>query len=69
MAIKGIKVTRGRVRNTLKSIDPLDGLRKFPAGLVRRRPYSVAGPNSLWHIGKSNARLKVLLCNFLKYKV
>ena len=49
----GVKVTRERVRSTLKSIDPLGGLRRFPAGLVRRHPYSVAGPNSLWHIGKS----------------
>ena len=48
----GVKVTRERVRSTLKSIDPLGGLRRFPAGLVRRNQYSVVGPNSLWHIGK-----------------
>lgn len=48
----GLKVTRERVRHMLRSIDPLGRvLRCFP-GSIRRRPYSVPGPNSLWHIGK-----------------
>ena len=45
----GVKVTRERVRNVLRSTDPFG---RWPLGLVRRQPYSVAGPNSLWHIGK-----------------
>ncbi len=49
---RGIKVTRERVRCMLRSIDPLGRvLRCFP-GTIRRQPYSVPGPNSLWHIGK-----------------
>ena len=48
---RGIKVTRERVRSTLRSIDPLSVALRWPAGATRRRPYSVAGPNSLWHIG------------------
>lgn len=48
---KGVKVTRERVRQALRSIDPISVALRWPAGATRRRPYSVAGPNSLWHIG------------------
>ena len=47
----GLKVTRERVRETLRSIDPISVALRWPAGATRRCPYSVAGPNSLWHIG------------------
>ncbi len=46
-----IKVTRERVRQAVKSIDPLGGALRWPT-LIKRRPYSVGGPNSLWHIGE-----------------
>ena len=49
---RGIKVTRERIRTTLKSIDPLGGARRLPAGLTRRKSYSVPAPNLLWHTGK-----------------
>lgn len=48
---RGIRVTRERVRNSLRSIDPLGSALRSPAGLTHRRPYTVPGPNSLWHIG------------------
>lgn len=48
---RGIGVTRERVRTTLRNIDPLSSALRWPAGATKRRPYSVAGPNSLWHIG------------------
>ena len=48
---RGIKVTRERVRKVLREVDPLGRApRCFPSP-VRRQPYSVPGPNSLWHIG------------------
>ena len=47
---RGVKVTRERVRTSLRSIDPIGSALRWPAGLTKRRPYSVAGPNSLWHI-------------------
>ena len=50
---KGVKVTRERVRLALRTIDPIGAALRWPAGATRRRPYSVAGPNSLWHIGKT----------------
>ena len=43
----GYYVVRDRVRNALQSSDLL----RWPGVLTHRRPYSVAGPNSLWHIG------------------
>lgn len=49
---RGHKVTRARVRNALRLSDPLSRALRWP-GMTRRRVYSVAGPNSLWHIGKT----------------
>ena len=49
---RGFKVTRDRIRNTLQESDPLRTSFRWPGGLIRRRMYSVPGPNSLWHIGK-----------------
>lgn len=48
----GVKVTRERVRRMLRSIDPLGRILRCIPGSIRRQPYSVPGPNSLWHIGK-----------------
>ena len=44
-------MTRDRVRQAIRVTDPLSvALRSLPA-VISRRPYSVPGPNSLWHIG------------------
>ena len=48
----GIRVSRERLRNALRRSDPLTSALRWRGGLTRRRPYSVPGPNSLWHIGK-----------------
>ena len=47
----GFQVTRERVRNALRQTDPLSSALRWRGNLTRRRPYSVPGPNSLWHIG------------------
>ena len=48
----GYQVTRDRVRQAIRATDPLSvALRSLPA-VTSRRPYSVPGPNSLWHIGE-----------------
>ena len=61
---RGFKVTGERVCNMLRSIDPLGRiLRCFPSTIMRQ-PYSVPGPNSLWHIGKYSICIIVL-----RYKV
>ena len=47
----GYKVTRDRLRRVIRLIDPLHTALRWRGGLTSRRPYSVPGPNSLWHIG------------------
>ena len=47
----GIRVSRERVRNVLRRSDPLNSALRWRGTLTTRRPYSVPGPNSLWHIG------------------
>ena len=49
----GYKVTRERVRAALRLNSPLSRALRWPGVSTHRRPYSVPGPNSLWHIGKS----------------
>lgn len=48
-----LTVTRERVRRAIREIDPLSVALRGPRGLTARWPYSVPGPNSLWHIGKA----------------
>ena len=50
----GYRVTRARIRNALRNNDPQRAALRWPGGFARRRVYSVAGPNSLWNIGKLN---------------
>ena len=47
----GYIITRERVRQALRHHDPLSNALRWPGVVNPRRPYSVAGPNSLWHIG------------------
>ena len=56
----GYRVTRHRVRHAIQLSDPLNTPLRWGAGIVTRRPYSVPGPNSLWHIG-------TLACNTSYY--
>jgi hypothetical protein len=46
----GYKVTRERLRQAIRQIDPMYTALRWRGGLITRRPYAVAGPNSLWHI-------------------
>ena len=48
----GIKVTRQKLRDAIRDTDPLHTALRWKGELARRRPYSVAGTNSLWHIGE-----------------
>ena len=47
----GYRVTRERVRQAVRSCDPLSTALRWHGNPAYRRPYSVPGPNSLWHIG------------------
>lgn len=49
---RGLKVSRDRLRRLMRESDPIGMASRWPGGAAKRRPYSVPGPNSLWHIGK-----------------
>ena len=62
---KGYRITRARVRQALRLTDPLGSAMRWP-GVTHRRVYSVAGPNSLWHIGKLHTLVMlhiIVACN------
>lgn len=46
-----IVVTRERVRSVIRRVDPLNTALQWGGNTTTRRPYSVPGPNSLWHLG------------------
>ena len=54
----GFYATRERIRQALRATDPINTTLRWRANLSQRQPYSVPGPNSLWHIGK-----QMFLCN------
>ena len=47
----GYYVTRSRLRQVINDTDPINRALRWGSNLHVRRPYSVPGPNSLWHIG------------------
>jgi len=47
----GYSVTRERMRQAVRATDPINASLRWRGNLSQRRPYSVPGPNSLWHIG------------------
>src|SRR6266542_3056461 len=49
LEMQGIRIQRERVRSSIRRIDPWGMVNRF-AEMTTRRVYSVAGPNSLWHI-------------------
>ena len=57
----GFHVTRQRLRRAIRTTDPLHIALRWRGDLTPRHPYSVAGPNSLWHIGKYNVCACMLL--------
>lgn len=49
----GFHVTRSQLRVAIREVDPIQRALRWNTQLARRQPYSVPGPNSLWHIGES----------------
>ena len=47
----GYKVSRARLRVAIHDTDPIQVALRWQGVPTIRRPYSVPGPNSLWHIG------------------
>ena len=48
---EGHQVTRERVRQIMRRNDPVGTALRWGGMTTPRQPYSVPGPNSLWHIG------------------
>ena len=48
---RGYDVTRSQCRSRIHRVDPLAISLRWQGNLHSRRPYSVPGPNSLWHLG------------------
>ena len=44
-------VTQDRIRQSMHATDPINTSLRWRGNLPSQRPYSVPGPNSLWHIG------------------
>jgi len=57
----GFRCTRERVRRAMRENDPLHTALRWRGQLVQRQPYSVPGPNSLWHIGNGVACMNTLV--------
>ncbi len=57
----GYRILRQRVRDAIHATDPLNTALRWRGILTTRRPYSVAGPNSLCHVGVSGC-VCVSLC-------
>ena len=47
----GYQISRSRVRECVRNADPINTALRWQGNLAARRPYTVPGPNSLWHIG------------------
>ncbi|CAI8026790.1 hypothetical protein GBAR_LOCUS15352 [Geodia barretti] len=47
----GYHVSRSRILSAIRITDPINTALRWRGITASRRPYSVAGPNSLWHIG------------------
>ena len=47
----GFCVTRERVRNALRALDPIETALRWRGEVVHRQPDCVPGPNRLWHLG------------------
>ena len=48
----GFHISRERLQRAIRVTDPLHTALRWRGNLMSRRPYSVPGPNFLWHIGK-----------------
>ena len=47
----GYQISRSRVCECVRNADPINTALRWQGNLTARRPYTVPGPNLLWHIG------------------
>ncbi|CAB5346870.1 unnamed protein product [Rhizophagus irregularis] len=53
----GYKIQRQRIRESIHRVDPIGPAVRW-SNFVERQPYSVAGPNSLWHNDGTHSLIK-----------
>ena len=63
----GYQVARERIRQAVCVCDSLSTALHWHGNPAYRRPYSVPGPNYLWHIGKYHNAI-ILMVNFFAYR-
>ena len=57
----GYRVSRCRLRQCIHATDPINVALCWRGGPSVRRPYSVPGPNSLWHLGDCFLSMAIVL--------
>ena len=45
----GYQISRSRVRDCVRNVDPTNTAFRWQGNITARRPYTVPGSNSLWH--------------------
>jgi hypothetical protein len=65
---EGIMVQRWRVRESMLRVDP-GGFAIRAAPRTQRRTYTVAGPNSVWHIDGNHKLIRLVQINMFKYNM
>ena len=60
----GLHIPRQRVRESIRTADPLNVALRWHS-VTSRQPYSVPGPNSLWHIGMISQVLYACYCMYI----
>ena len=43
------QISRSRVHDCVRNVDPTNTAFRWQGNITARRPYTVPGPNSLWH--------------------
>lgn len=66
---QGFQVTRECVRQMLRRCDPVGTASRWQGLATPRQPYSVPGPNSLWHIGLYVVIHTSVICSSMWYSL
>ena len=53
----GYRIQRHRIRSSIHRVDPIGPAVRW-SNFIQRQPYSVAGPNSLWHNNRTHCLIK-----------
>ena len=63
LAALGHRIQERRIRDSLKRVDPIGVMSRWIQS-IRRRTYSVPGPNMLWHIDGNHKLIRYVKVAF-----